>query len=250
MSQPESPFLTVILAVKDPDAAPFDACIAAIAALRNSHRFDLVIVVSGRLPAISDSVQARLHRIHVVEQEALGVYHAYNRGLDDLRTPYVMVLGCDDLLLPGLDDLIDSIAGQRTPHIVAACALAQGFGIAKPGRFRWGLVFQIWCQQGLLYRSDLFAVRRFDCRYPIHADHRLHLELVSDPATVVEHRDEVICHFSSGGLSSTHYDARFRQDMPGIVRKYYGFFFGIVALAKRALADQIKGPCRLKRVES
>ena len=253
MPQLDPPFLTVILAVKDPDAAQFDACIASIAALRNSPRFDLVIVVSGRLPAISDSCKARLRSIHVVEQEPRGVYQAYNRGLDDVRAPYVMVMGGDDLLLPGLDKVLDSMAGKRRPHIVAACALAEGSGIARPTRFRWGLIFRVWCQQGLLYRSDIFATRRFDCHYPVQADHKFNMELLSDPGTVVEYRDDVICHFSSAGLSSTRRDS-FRDDMPSIVRKHYGLFFWIVALTKRSLADLIKrqprrSQPRRKRVE-
>ena len=243
----DSPLLTVILAVKDPDAAQFEACLASIAALRNSPRFDLVIVTSGSLPAISDALKARLHRVHIVEQEPRGIYQAYNRGLDDAGTPYVMVMGCDDLLLPGLDKAVDSIAANERPHIVAARALMQDVGVTGSSRFRWGLIFRNWCQQGLLYRTDLFAARRFDCKYRIQADHKLNMELVSDPRTVVQRRDDVICHFSSGGLSSTAHDWVFREDMPGLVRTYYGSFFWIVALAKRQLADLVKGRSRIER---
>jgi len=247
VAQPEPPFLTVILAAKEPDAAQFDACIACIAALRNSPRLDLVIVASGRLPALPDSCRTRLHSVRIVEQEPRGVYHAYNRGLDEVRSPYVMVMGCDDRLLPGLDTAIDSIAGHRRPHLVAACALAEGYGIVRPTRFRWGLIFRIWCQQGLLYRSDLLANRRFDCHYPVQADHKLNMELVSDRRTEIAYRDDVICHFSSGGLSGTHRD-RFREDMPRIVRENYGLFFWIVALTKRSLADLFKKRPALKRI--
>jgi glycosyltransferase involved in cell wall biosynthesis len=247
MSHSDPPFLTVILAAKDPDAAQFEGCVASIAALRNSPRFDLVIVSSGRIPTISESLRSRLHRVHIVVQEPRGVYQAYNRGLDDVRTPYVMVMGCDDMLLPGLDRVIDSIDGERKPHMFAACVLAQDYGIARPTRFRWGLIFRVWCQQGLLYRSDVFAARRFDCRYPVQADHKFNMELVSDPKTVVEYRDDVISHFASGGLSSTQRDS-FRDDMPGIVRTCYGPFFWVVALAKRALADLLKAQPRLQRV--
>ena len=250
MAQLDPPLLTVILAVKNPDPAEFDVCLASIAALRNSSRFVLLIVVSGRLPAISDAFKARLHNIHIVDQDARGVYHAYNRGLDDVRTPYVMVMGCDDMLLPGLDPVIDSIAGQARPHIVAASALMQGIGIVRPSRFRWGLIFRNWCQQGLLYRSDIFAIRRFDCKYPMQADHKLNMELVSDPRTTIQYRDDVICHFSSGGLSQTVHDWVFREDMPGMVRTYYGSFFWIVALSKRRLADLFKSRSRLKTIES
>src|SRR5258708_23918667 len=144
MAQLDPPLLTVILAVKNPAPAEFDVCLASIAALRNSSRFVLLIVVSGHLPAISDAFKARLHNIYIVDQDARGVYHAYNRGLDDVRTPYVMVMGCDDMLLPWLDPVIDSIAGQAMPHIVAASALMQGIGIVRPSRFRWGLIFRNW----------------------------------------------------------------------------------------------------------
>ena len=150
------------------------------------------------------------------------------------------------LLLPGLDPVLDSIDdsfkesvddsidGERRPHLVAACALAQGSGIARPTRFRWGLIFRVWCQQGLLYRSDVFAAKRFDCHYPVQADHKFNMELVSNPRTVVAYRDDVICHFSSGGLSSTYRDS-FRNDMPGIVRVCYGPFFWLLALIQYGL---------------
>jgi glycosyltransferase involved in cell wall biosynthesis len=252
---PVSPLLSVILAARDPEAAQFDACVASIAALRHSQRLQLVIVVSGHLPAISEACQTRLHSIDIVEQEPGGVYHAYNRGLDEVRAPYVMVMGCDDLLLPGLDPVLDSIDDsiddsvdhpfERRPHLVAACVLAQGYGIARPTRFRWGLIFRVWCQQGLLYRSDVFAAKRFDCRYPVQADHKFNMELVSNPRTVVAYRDDVICHFSSGGLSSMYRDS-FRNDMPGIVRVCYGPFFWLLALTKRELADLFKKQPQMK----
>ena len=247
MNQPNFPLLTIILAVKDPPAAQFDACIASIAALRNSPRFDLVIVTGGSLPAIAESFKARLHRVRIVEQEPRGIYQAYNRGLDDADTPYVMVMGSDDMLLPGLDHAIDSIEASERPYIVAARALMQNIGITGPSRFRWGLIFRNWCQQGLLYRTDVFATRRFDCKYRIQADHKLNMELVSDPRTVVRRCDDVICHFSSGGLSSTVPDWVFREDMPAMVHTYYGRFFWLVALAKRQLADLVKGRSRMKK---
>lgn len=242
MSRFDSPLLTVILAAKDPRAAQFEGCIATIAALRNAARIDLVIVASGGLPTIAESGVARLQRLHLVEEAApRGVYHAYNRGLDEVETPYVMVMGVDDLLLPGLDNVIDSMARGGRPHLVACAVLMQDIGIVRPSRWRCGLIFKNWCQQGLLYRSDMLSARRFDCRYPVQADHKLNMELVSSSATVIEYRNDVVCHFASGGLSQKVQDLDFRRDMPGMVREYYGPFFWMVALTKRKLADVLKG---------
>jgi glycosyltransferase involved in cell wall biosynthesis len=245
-----SPLLTVVLAVKNPKTAQLDGCIAAIAALRNSPRFDLVIVASGCLPAISESCAARLHRLHIVEEHSPGgIYQAYNRGLDEVETPYVMVMGSDDLLLPGIDNVIDSIARGGRPHLLASAVLMQDIGIVRPSRWRSGLIFRNWCQQGLLYRSDTLLTRRFDCKYPVQADHKLNMELVSACETVIEYRDDVICHFASGGLSQKVQDLDFRRDMPGMVRAYYGSFFWIVALMKRKLADLLKGRRKTQSLE-
>jgi glycosyltransferase involved in cell wall biosynthesis len=259
MPRHDQPLLTVILAVKDPEAAQFDGCVASISALRNSSSLQLVIVGSGHLPEISDAFRTRLHSLHIVAQEPRGVYQAYNRGLDEVRAPYVMVMGGDDLLLPGLDTVLDfvhdvaiaddSMERGRRPHLIAARVLAQDLGIARPTRSRWGLIFRVWCQQGLLYRADIFASKRFDCRYPVQADHKFNMELVSDARTIVAYRDEVICHFSSGGLSSKCRDS-FREDMPEIVRACYGPFFGLLALTKRTVADLYKRQSGLKTVRS
>jgi hypothetical protein len=67
---------------------------------------------------------------------------------------------------------------------------------------------------------------------------------------MIQYRDDVICHFSSSGLSQTLHDWAFREDMPGIVRSYYGSMFWIVALAKRKFADWFKRRARPKRVDS
>jgi hypothetical protein len=161
-----------------------------------------------------------------------------------------MVLGCDDLLLPGMDKAIDSIVEGNRPHLIAACALMQDIGIKGPSSFRWGLIFRNWCQQALLYRSDIFSVRRFDCRYPAQADHKLNMELVADRGTVIERRRDVVCHFSSGGRSQTHHDWAFRQDMPDMVRAYYGPFFWVISLMRRRLADFVKRRARTKSDQS
>jgi len=108
MTESNRPTLTVVLAVKDPEPWQFNGCIASVAALRSAPIIDLVIVVSGRLPVLLDQYKVRLHSIQVVNQEPLGVYAAYNRGIDEARSTYTMMMGCDDQLLPSLDRVIDS----------------------------------------------------------------------------------------------------------------------------------------------
>jgi glycosyltransferase involved in cell wall biosynthesis len=241
MAAESHPILTFILAVKDPDEAEFEACTVSMAALRHASRLELIIVSSGHLPPLNAIVQKKLHDVRIVEQEPSGVYPAYNRGLDEVRTAYVMVIGSDDLVLPGLDGVIEAIPANDWPHLIAASALMQNLGISRPSRRRWGLIFRNWCQQGLLYRSDVFAEKRFDPKYKIQADHKFNMELVSDHSTQILYRPEVVAHFSSRGISQTESDWVFRKDMPRIVLQCYGPGFWLVALLKRTLAGIIKG---------
>ncbi len=249
MSQPESAVLTVILAAKDPPPAQFDACIASIAALRNAPLIDLLVVSGGEAPVICERFAARLHSARMIQQEPRGVYAAYNRGLDEAHTPYVMVMGCDDLLLPGFDNVLSTIPVERRPDMIAAQTLMQDRGISRPSRRRWGLIFRNWCQQGILYNASVFASRRFDCKYRMQADHQLNMELVSNPASVIEYRDDVVCHFSSSGISQTVNDWKFREDAPRLIRTYYGPVWGGIALAKRWMADVVKQRPRQRQRE-
>ncbi len=240
MKRSSGPILSFVLAIKDPIEAQFDACVCSMAALKNSSRFDLIVVSAGTTPKINPTVKKRLHKVTVIRQRPEGVYSAYNKGLDYVKTDYVMVIGCDDLLLPGLDDVIDAIPQDRKPHLIAACSLMQNVGISRPSRFRWGLVFRNWCQQGLLYRSDVFKHKRFDPKYKIQSDHKFNMELVSDARTEILRRPEIVVHFSHQGLSSS-IDWAFMKDMPSIVRSCYGNFFWMAALMKRTLGNLVKG---------
>jgi glycosyltransferase involved in cell wall biosynthesis len=241
MKQSANAILTIILAVKDANEEQFNACLGSIVSRRNSHRFDLVIVSSGFLPAIDDSIRERLHNIVVIKQEPQGVYNAYNRGLDETLADYVLFLGVDDLILPGLDNVIESISFEDKPSLVAACSLMQGIGISKPSKMRWARIFRNWCQQGLLYRSDIFSGKKFDTKYKMQADHKFNMELVSNPNTMISYRNDIITRFSTEGLSQRVHDWKFRADMPSIARSCYGDMFWIIALIKRKLADIIKG---------
>jgi len=236
------PALTVILAVKDPDQAQLNACVWSIASLRNSRNIDLLMVYSGSAPVLDNSCRVRFHEVRLVESEPLGVYCAYNRGLDERLSLYVLFMGADDLALPGLDVVLDSVRSEEnSPDVIACYSYMQNVGLSGPSRVKGALIFRNWCHQGLLYGSRLFTKKRFDVRYKVQADHKFNLELFADRNLKVDYRSDVITHFASGGLTSKVPDLRFRADMPDIVRAAYGNFYWLIALGKRALADIIKG---------
>lgn len=195
-----------------------------------------MIVSSGELPELMKEHTASLNNIAIIDAKPLGVYSAFNRGLDENPEGYVLFLGVDDIVLPGLDRVIEFIlSSDERPELIAACSLRQGIGLSIPGKVRGSLIVRNWCQQGLLYHSKLFEDKRFDVTYIVRADHKFNLELVANRKNRVVYRSDVITHFSSGGFSSQVADLKFIADMPSIVRHSYGPFFWLFALIVREL---------------
>ncbi|HVJ29532.1 MAG TPA: hypothetical protein VNA66_04420, partial [Gammaproteobacteria bacterium] len=63
-------------------------------------------------------------------------------------------------------------------------------------------------------------------RYPIQADHKLNIDLVTDPTTRLAIGSDPIAFFSSGGLSSHRHDIAFIRDFPAIIWAHYGPLIG------------------------
>ena len=189
-----------------------------------------------------DECPQYFHAVRIIDTPPNGVYSAYNRGLDEKLGEYVLFLGVDDLVLPGLDRVMEYVLSiDDKPDFIPCFSIMQDVGLSGPSKIRGALIFRNWCHQGLLYGSKLFCNKRYDVKYKVQADHKFNLELMADKNHKVIYRDDVITHFASGGLTSTYPDLLFRADMPTIVRNSYGVFFWLIALAKRKLADLIKG---------
>jgi hypothetical protein len=235
---PEALVLTVILALKDPCNRQLRRCLAAIAALRDAREIALTIVFSGKQPEIPSFVQMQLAKVCLVETPPHGVYAAYNRGLEEGLEAYVVFLGVDDILLPGLDQVLEWVRGlSLLPDVVVCRVLMQDVGLSGASLFRRGLIFRNWCHQGILYNAKIFTRRRYDLAYFAQADHKLNIELAGERTTTILRRKEVICYFSSGGVSSCYDDLRFRKDMPQIVSNAFGKGSGFLTIARRSLAD-------------
>ena len=233
--------LTVILAIKNPNANQLLACLSSIAALKNNKLINLTIVSSGDIPAVVDFMKSFLD-ISIIESPPDGVYAAYNSGLEGNLSKYVMFMGADDLLLPGLDNTLNTLKSIKyNPDIIAAYSLMQDVGLSGPSKLYGSIIFRNWCQQGLIYKSELFEDKRFDMKYIVQADHKFNIELLSNAKTKLMYSNDVISHFSSGGLTSQRNDLLFREDLPKIVYGSYGFTFYLMCLLKRSLADIIKG---------
>jgi hypothetical protein len=236
-----TPILTVIIAAKDPPRDLLSRCLSSFAALPCARKLQVVIVLSGKLPSVDQSTVSVFNAFEVVETAAEGVYVAYNTGIDLARGRYLLFFGVDDIALPPLESTVSSIEENEVDLFAAPCYMEKQ-GLRRPSMNRYSLIHENWCQQGLIYARTAVSSRRFDVRYPIQADHKLNIDLVTDPATRLAIGSEPIAFFSSGGLSSHRHDIAFIRDFPAIIRAHYGPLIGMLYGIRRRISVWVHGP--------
>jgi glycosyltransferase involved in cell wall biosynthesis len=241
-SPPRPPLVSAIIAAKDADPRQLARCIASFSALNKAASIEVIEVTSGRPAEIPETLLSGLHGFQRISTPPRGIYAAYNEGVSHARGTYLMFFGVDDIALPPLDDVIGAIESQdRCPHLIAAGCYMQQKGAIIPSTRPSSLAFGNWCHQGLLYLRDYLAHHPYEENYRIRADHKMNIDIVSDPSLRYTVDKRVIAYFSAGGASSMVTDIPFRNDFPAIVARSFGSALGLYVKARQFLADRIYG---------
>lgn len=234
--------ITVVIAAKDAPAALLELCLASFSALANAHRLQLVIVQSGSLPILQQDSVKRFAVVNVIEVLPEGVYSAYNAGIKAAEGTYVLFFGIDDIVLSGMDSVIDQLASASLPfHLFAAACYMQSVGLAEPSRRRTSLVFRNWCHQGIFYLRSYLLSHPYQIEYRAQADHKMNIDIVSNRSLRFGVTKELVAYFSAGGVSSLRPDLRFRKDFPMLVARAYGKHYGLLVKVKQLLIDTLLG---------
>jgi glycosyltransferase involved in cell wall biosynthesis len=236
------PLLSVVIAAKDPPPDQLRLCLASFAALPSAPALQIVVVGSGSVPKMPRDIADRFWEFCVLSVPARGIYAAYNSGIEAARGTYVLFFGVDDIALPGMQAVFDTLARQPGEfHLYAAACYMQSVGIARPSKRRWSLAIRNWCHQGVFYLRSYLAEHPYQVEYPAQADHKLNIDIVSDPQRRIGVSDDVVAYFSAGGLSSMKPDLTFRRDFPAIVARAYGRPLGALVRLKQILLDTVLG---------
>lgn len=234
--------ISVVIAAKDPPAALLQLCLASFSSLANAHKLQLVIVQSGLLPVLPKDALARFSAVKVIEVFPEGVYSAYNAGIKAAEGTYVLFFGIDDIVLPGMDSVIDQLATDTGSfHLFAAACYMQAVGVAEPSRRRTSLVFRNWCHQGIFYQRSYLLSHPYQTEYRAQADHKMNIDIVSNHALRFGISKEVVAYFSAGGVSSLRPDLPFRKDFPSLVAHAYGKHYGLLVKVKQLVIDRLLG---------
>lgn len=238
----ENPLVSVVIAAKAPPPPLLQLALASFAALRHSAQLEVLIVQSGELPDLPEALTSRFRRFRTIEVPPTGVYEAYNAGSLAATGTYVLFFGADDVALPGMDTVIDSLAASTDRyHLYAAACYMQSVGIAAPSRWRKSLAVRNWCHQGIFYLRSYLVDHPYETEYRVQADHKKNIDIVADRSLRFGVSKELVAYFSAGGVSSVRPDLLFRSHFPSIVSRAYGPPFGALVKLKQLLIDAVRG---------
>jgi glycosyltransferase involved in cell wall biosynthesis len=234
--------ISVVIAAKDAPAELIELCLASFSALANAHRLQLVIVQSGSIPTLKQDMMNRFADVKVIEVLPEGVYSAYNNGIKSCEGTYVLFFGIDDIVLPGMDSVIDQLNATLLPfHLFAASCYMQSIGVSEPSHRRTSLVFRNWCHQGIFYLRNYLLSHPYQTEYKAQADHKMNIDIVSNHSLRFGVSKELVAYFSAGGVSSLSPDLRFRKDFPALVARAYGKHYGFLVKIKQLIIDALLG---------
>ena len=108
-----------------------EACVESVRG-QSYDDWNLILIDDGSRdssPALCDALAEKDGRIRVIHQPNGGVSAARNRGLKEVRSPWVYFLDADDLLMPGALELLWRLAADNGADTAAgAVVLTEGDG--------------------------------------------------------------------------------------------------------------------------
>lgn len=235
----QEPFITIVIAAKSPPPEKLCLCITSITSQNSAKEIEAILVLptGETLPGKQNNLD-RLHSFRTVHTAPKGVYDAYNFGTKLGNGIYTMYLGADDLLLPDFEYAVQNLqSNNKTYELAAFSTYMQGKGFHAPMLPRFTILFRNWCHQGILYNTETAKKRPYNTKYKTQADHKLNIELLSDPKNKVFVNKTIVSYFSDGGISNTRPDTAFRQDLPKLARTRFGLLFSLLVSVKQKLAN-------------
>ncbi len=152
-----------------------------------------------------------------------GIYDAFHRMIDRVRTPYVYFLGADDRLRP---EWRETAATLQDPHAITYSDVWMTHskraycGELPPG----ALARTNLCQQAMFYPSALFQQHRFRTEFRLQADWEFNMWCAAQPGLRLQYHPGCVCDFNDhSGLSSTQYDQNFNRAYPALLKQYFGW---------------------------
>jgi len=236
--------VSIVQALKEWKTIDIKRLMCSISSQSLAHEIQLIVVFSAEPPeAIINSCNDGIADIKFISTPPEGIYEAFSIGVEHAEGDFIIFCGGDDFFMPGLSSILHSIRENLNsyPHVIAATVCFGDKRLLKPSRSKFAMTMKNWCQQGILYRRDIFTRYYFDPMYKIQADHKFNIEIIGSRDLDIIFCPEIVAYFSRSGVSQTRPDLQFWKDMPAIVSQNFGFIYGIVCHLRRWFGILIYG---------
>lgn len=231
------PKLTIVIPTYN-SGATISATLDSVAALLD-ERIQIVIADGGSTDATLSICKRAPFPIDIHSAADRGVYDAMNNVISRCYGQWILFLGSDDLVLPGLSVALDKCVDPEVTYYFDSRLTSDGANYG--GRYSpIRLFLKNICHQAILYSKEFLEVNRYDLRYSILSDYDLNLRLFADPRWGKLYFPEVITLYNNQtGMSSEKTDLKFKRDKSGIIKSRYGLLWWLAYLIAALLINRI-----------
>lgn len=193
---------------------------------QNRELFELIVVDGASTDDTLEWIEKYDSGLILVSEKDVGVYEAFNKGIDLAKGKYIYFIGAGDCLRPDVLEQVKELLPQEIPAFVYGNIFLKKQNIYQARKYRISdFIFNNICHQAVFYHRDIFdVVGKFDLRYKVFADWVLNLQCFTQQKINKEYIPCLIADFEEGGLSSElNNDAAFKKDFPRLIKKHLGF---------------------------
>lgn len=219
--QKPSPLISVVTVTRN-SAAHLSGCLDSVAAQAGAD-FEHWVVDGASTDGTVNLLRERNDpRLHWISEPDSGIYDAMNKAVRLAQGQWMLFLGADDRLRPGV--LREVATRLRRPDTVYyGNVWKTGRGKRDAGRFsRVRLALRNICQQGMFYPQSVFDAHAFDLRYAIQADWVLNMACWNDARFRFEYMPILVADYNDeSGVSSVRRDLAIERDYVPLLRRYF-----------------------------
>jgi glycosyltransferase involved in cell wall biosynthesis len=247
MSDSGIPKLTIVVCTYNA-AALLAGCFDSIRSQKTAG-VHLLIMDGGSSDGTLDEVQRHADIVdRWVSKTDNGVYDAMNAAMNIVCSEWVLFLGADDRLIPGvLPRLLKAVDGVSPRNTVLYGDVYRPAGnTLYDGEFtKYKILRRNICQQAILYPVEQLRAEGFQSHFKINADHVKNIRLFFDDRMAMRYLPMCIAYFEdiSDGLSRDRCDDGFIAYRRRLARKLGGtlpFLFCCLIDTKESLRKSVR----------
>lgn len=214
------PLVTVITVVLNGAKTLEQAIISVIT--RSYDNIEFVIIDGGSTDGTLDIIKKYDHAIdYWVSEPDNGIYDAMNKALDVALGDRIYFLGCDDLLVNDLRNIVP-LFRNRDVLYYGDVYLIHRHRLYDGAFSGFKLVVRNICQQAIFYPRSVFEKYRFDTRYQTLADYHFNMSCYADRDFSLTYVPELVAIYNdTSGASSSRVDDVLEKNRLRLARQYF-----------------------------